>query len=405
MANLTERPTGPFELRGEKIGRFVVTDQLGEGAMGVVVRAHDVSLDRDVAIKMIKRHLLSPSMISRFDREVQTIADCRHPNVIDIIEVGEHGGAPFLVTEYVPGPSLREWLDQTNKVNLRAAHTLLDGICRGVAAVHESGAIHRDLKPSNILIGPGFTPKLIDFGLSRPRGVTRRSSQQIALGTPSYMAPELSLQSSIEPRFENRADIYSLGLIAYELFSGSAPFEGDALQVIAQHTMAEPDPPSFRGAPDEVDVPILKALIKKPEARIKTVEAFRRAVARELAPLIRKGRPHVVIATQGDDEYRDTLKEIRPDLKLSFTSSGREVLGLVSEHEVDLVILDGMDGDLHALELVALLGSRSPLTMTAVVLDSPYEWERQLEIGADAFLVRPTTETRIAKICEQLLGI
>ena len=259
-------PPPPGTLIG---GTYRVVRQVGAGAMGTVLLARDETLDRRVAIKWMRGHLLSDRSRESFVSEARAMARVSHPNVVQIYAHGEHQGAPYFVMEYVDGPTLEQWLSRgSGAPDVELALRVLDDLCNGVSAIHAADTVHRDIKPSNILLDDRLRPRVADLGLSV---LSRQDGNDDAIaGTPAYMAPEIAFMKRVEPSLLARADVYSVACVAYELLTGRLPFDGSAsVGLLMQHATRPVDPPSNVRAdlPAELDEPILRALAKNPGQR------------------------------------------------------------------------------------------------------------------------------------------
>jgi predicted Ser/Thr protein kinase len=211
-------------------GRYGIERRLGRGGMGVVYLAHDTTLDRRVAIKVIRADAGDPAAARRFDREARAAARLAHPHVVTVHDVGRlPGGPPFLVMEYVPGPTLRELLNRKGPLPAREVVRLLAGPAQALDAAHAAGLVHRDLKPENLIVGPDRRVKIADFGLARAieaeaeTGGPRLTREGGVPGTPEYMAPEQIRQEPPSPAW----DRWALGVVAYELLTGRLPFSAE----------------------------------------------------------------------------------------------------------------------------------------------------------------------------------
>ena len=268
-------------------GRYVLRRALGEGGQKIVYLVHDLSLDRDCALALIKSALLEPDDRFRLQREGQAMARLgAHPNIVTVFDVGEDEGRPYIVYEYVPGGDLREELRAAGgSLSISRALSIGSGIASALAVVHNRGIIHRDLKPGNVLLGEDREAKLCDFGLALAMDRSRLTTAGIVMGTASYMSPEqaLGLETDL------RTDIYAFGAMLYELVTGRPPFVGDsAAAVTAQLIHSAPLAPSTHNpvVPPSLDALILRMLAKTPDER----PANASVVVEELTALLESAR-------------------------------------------------------------------------------------------------------------------
>src|SRR5579875_1915116 len=207
----------------ERIGRYRIDRVLGHGAMGIVYKAHDPEIDRDVAVKLLRADLLDgedrTEMLARFRREAQAAGRCVHPNIVSLFDYALYDGTPYLVMEYVRGASLARLLENGARLNPEQASTIMLQILDALACAHALGVVHRDVKPANILLSEGARVKVADFGISRLQGSTLTQSESL-VGTPSYMSPEQCRGDEVDPR----SDLFSAGVILFELLAGERPF-------------------------------------------------------------------------------------------------------------------------------------------------------------------------------------
>jgi serine/threonine protein kinase len=263
-------------------GRYHLDKVVGEGGMGIVYRARDQKTGDIVAVKVIRADIACETRaVKRFLREAEAAGRLNHPGIVRVFDEGtdvEH----YLVMELVEGLTIREWVKTYGRAH-RPILKLLGDILAGLHHAHSRGIIHRDIKPENILVTHEKRAKLMDFGLARPmvgRGVTITQTGAI-VGTVAYMSPE---QASGK-RGDERSDLYSLGVVAYELLSGRRPFSGESpMQILLKHIQDEPLPPRrFNpGLPEQIEEVLLRLLSKKPEARYANAseawEAFRKCL-------------------------------------------------------------------------------------------------------------------------------
>jgi serine/threonine protein kinase len=265
-------------------GRYQVVGLLGKGTSSTVYRATDPLLGREVAIKAIHPILgRQPGMIKRFEREAMALAKLDHPNIIRIFDMGQEGDVFYMVIRYLSGGTLKERMktyhDRGTFMPFRESSTILSAICNAVDYIHRAGLIHRDLKPSNIMFDPNDRPILADFGIVKVTDSENLTMQGGILGTPFYMSPEQCLSEEIDCR----SDIYSLGVILYEMCTGHRPFTGKVFYDIfnAHMTNQAPKPPEhFNPAisPPQSAI-ILRALARQPEDRFQNALEMSEAYA------------------------------------------------------------------------------------------------------------------------------
>jgi serine/threonine protein kinase len=259
-------------------GKYRLDALIGKGGMGAVYRAHDVRLARDVAVKVVRAELSqSAEARMRFEREALVVARLQHPSVVAIYDVGALAdGAEYFVMEYVRGEDLRQRLRRLGMLPVDEAVTIMAGVAAGVQAAHDAGVLHRDLKPENVVIVDGTSPKVLDFGVAKlggPSGAdgTITSGGTVA-GTPAYMAPE-QLRGQPTPA----SDVYSLGVMTFELITGGLPFGAGALADIAVAQAAGRIDGAER-MPDRVRTAVLAALSFEPAARPPSARAYAQAL-------------------------------------------------------------------------------------------------------------------------------
>lgn len=253
-----------------EVAGYEILEVLGHGGMGVVYKARQLGLNRLVALKMVLAGTnASPLELARFRAEAEAVAQLTHPNIVQIFEIGEQNGCPFLALEYIPGGSLAAQLDGTPVAPRQAAQVVL-ALSRAMQHAHETGIVHRDLKPANVLLGADGQPKVTDFGLAKRDSEHAHAHTQTGtiMGSPSYMAPEQAAgrTSDIGPA----TDIYALGVILYELLTGRPPFKGSSLlETIEQVRENDPVPPRFLQpkTPRDLETICLKCLEKSPRRR------------------------------------------------------------------------------------------------------------------------------------------
>ena len=270
-------------LIGQSLGRYHILEQLGEGGMAIVYKAYDTRLERDVAVKVIRTEKLTietmGKTLKRFEREAKVLAKLTHPNIVPITDYGEHDEKPYLVMPYLPGGTLKQKLGKP--IPWEDSVRLLIPIARALHYAHQQGIIHRDVKPSNILITQSGEPMLTDFGIAKILLDTEETADLtgtgMGVGTPEYMSPEQFQGKGVDAR----TDVYSLGVVLYEMVTGRKPYQADtpAAVLIKQVTEALPRPKSLvPELPDALEKVLLKALAKNKEDRFQDVAAFGNAL-------------------------------------------------------------------------------------------------------------------------------
>lgn len=275
---LEDEPPSQAPKRGS-FGEYELLKELGSGGMGVVWLAHQSSLDRKVALKMLHQSAQQrPGMLQRFEQEARAVANLRHPHIISIYEVGEHEGQPFFSMEYIQGQELGDLVRQET-LPIRRCAELMMTIAEAIATIHDQGLIHRDLKPSNILIDTKGAPVLMDFGIAKQLDVDDQgqalTQTGMVIGTPGYIAPEL-----LPPKNGQAgplSDIYSLGAVFYKMLTARAPYEGEsAVEILRQSIESAPLPPRLLRPklPEDLEAICLKCLEREPKDRYENASAL-----------------------------------------------------------------------------------------------------------------------------------
>ncbi len=258
------------DLSGRDIGRYHLLEQLGEGGMAVVYKAYDTRLEREVAVKIIRSGAFPADaldeVLKRFEREAKSLARLSHSNIVKVHDFGEYEDSPYLVLEYLPGGTLKTMLGKP--MAWQDVLRLLLPVARGLEYAHQHGIIHRDIKPSNILITESGEPMLTDFGIAKileREQSTALTGSGMAVGTPEYMAPE-QWTGTTSPK----SDLYSLGVVFYEMVTGRKPYIADtpAAVLIKQATEPFPRPSQFEpNIPEALEWVLVKMLAKNPDDR------------------------------------------------------------------------------------------------------------------------------------------
>jgi predicted Ser/Thr protein kinase len=266
-------------MKAEIIGRYQIEAELGRGGMGVVYRATESATGNTVALKVLFREFsLDPAYVRRFRRETEALARLDHPNIVRIHHVGEDRGMHYYAMDFVEGRSLGALLSAGERFSIERALDLAIDIAGALGHAHRAGIVHRDIKPGNILIGGDGKPKLTDFGIARLTYATRMTRTGDIVGTPEYMSPEQAKGAAVEAP----SDVYSLGVVMYELLTGRVPFEGaTALEIIKKHQYEEPQNirESNRAIHDGLARIVMRMLAKEPKERHKSAEQVATALS------------------------------------------------------------------------------------------------------------------------------
>jgi serine/threonine-protein kinase len=277
------RPPQPGDLIAD---RYELEELVGTGGMSSVFRARDRQLERRVAIKILHERLASdPEYLERFRREARAVAKLSHPNIVTVIDRGDDDGRQYIVFEYVEGENLKELVQRSGRLPARQALELALGVADGLAFAQDQGLVHRDVKPQNVLLSREGEVKVTDFGIARSlhvdHGVTQTGT---VLGTGEYLAPEQASGKPVSPA----TDVYSLGVVLWELLAGDVPFTGENFVAVALRHVNEP-PPHLRERRPEVsprlDAAVDRALAKDPARRFPSMKAFAKELRACLAEL------------------------------------------------------------------------------------------------------------------------
>ena len=282
-----------------QLGRYEVIGELGQGAMGVVYKARDPLIDREVAIKTINLSLAMEERDeyeARFYQEAKAAGRLSHPNIVTIYDVGRSEDIAYIAMEYLHGRELRDILNETKLLPVSEVLAIVIQVAQGLAYAHEHGIVHRDIKPSNVMIVRDSHAKITDFGIARMASAAVRTQTGMVLGSPKYMSPEQVLGKEID----RRSDIFSLGVMLYEMLTGQVPFIGENVNAIMYQTLNSiPAAPSSANpaVPEMLDYILAKALAKDLDARYQNardladdLKACSDSIPRDAAAAADKGR-------------------------------------------------------------------------------------------------------------------
>jgi serine/threonine-protein kinase len=252
----------------ERLGRYRIVSELGRGAMGVVYKGEDAALERTVAIKTILMTFASEEhagYLARFRQEARALGALNHPSIISVYDFGDEGDIAYMAMEFLEGRELREIIAESRPAPSFAVDIAAQ-VAEGLAFAHARGIVHRDVKPGNIMVLEGRRAKIMDFGIARVRASDVKTQAGLMLGSPRYMSPEQILGQSAD----HRSDIFSLGVVLYQMVAGAPPFSGEDIpQLMYAVCNARPTPPSHLNpdVPEVLDLIVAKALEKTPESR------------------------------------------------------------------------------------------------------------------------------------------
>jgi serine/threonine-protein kinase len=325
-------------------GRYELEELVGTGGMSSVYRAHDRLLERDVALKILHQsHLADEETIERFRREARAVAQLSHPCIVTVIDRGEEDDRQYIVFEYVAGENLKQLIERRGPLPVREALELASQVGRALAFAHSAGLVHRDVKPQNVLLNGDDGVKVTDFGIARSLDVDGVTQTGTVLGTSNYIAPE---QASGKP-VDAQTDVYSLGVVLFELLTGRVPFEGENFVAVAMRHVTEQPPHVLDLRPDvpaRVANAVERALAKDPQDRFVTMTAF----VEELEACLRE---------LGSEPDRDTTAIVRTPV----VRESRQRRAAARRSAWPLLALVGGLAALAAVVALALLTDADPV--------------------------------------------
>jgi serine/threonine protein kinase len=352
----SSRSEGATNLIGATLGSYRITGELGQGGMGTVFLAEHTLIARKVAIKLLDPHVAAQTdAVSRFFAEARAVNEIRHPNIVDVTDMGTHAGRPFIVMEYLGGMTLEQRLARQGRLSLVQTVHVARQMASALEAAHTRGMVHRDLKPANVMLldhpdYPDFV-KVLDFGIAKLVGQRRVGHQTEAgtiLGTPAFMSPEQCLG---DETLDHRSDIYSLGVMLFQMLSGRLPFEGEAIGRLFLAHVHEPPPKLTSVAseiPEVVSAIVERALAKKPDDRFASMRELRRELE------ISCGRPRSI--TPVLEVVPSTLRGPTPVAPTS--TAGRVASNTPTSVPITTPSVTGSTTAASAAEVAALLTER-----------------------------------------------
>jgi eukaryotic-like serine/threonine-protein kinase len=334
-------------------GRYRVEDVLGRGGMASVYLARDEELERPVAVKVLAEHLADqPEFHDRFLREARLAAQLSHPNIVQVFDVGEENGSPFIVMECVEGSTLAQELNERGPLEPDEVVDLALQICGGLEHAHAAGLVHRDIKPQNLLLRPDGTVKIADFGIARAAETTRLTQMGSVLGTAAYLSPEQALGEEVTAA----VDLYSLGCVLYELLTGRTPYVFETLPelVVKQREEAIAPVRELRpDVPERLEAAVMHALARNSDYRPESAAALAEELAAaspdpptRLLPRATGTQVTEVLPQQAPTQARSVSR--RPDRRRGLAGDRRLWLALAAIGAVVAVVIGlavGTNGD------------------------------------------------------------
>lgn len=392
---------------GEVIdGRYKIRARLGSGGMSRVFLAEDLSEGESVALKLLRSRLET----SHGDvvREAKALSAVSHPNVVDVRAVGSFRSTPYLALEHIPGRSVSEAIQRwSGRLPTWLACSIVDQVGRGLSAVHAADLVHGDIKPSNVIVGGTGLATIVDFGLVRtPSGFTEGRFA----ATPAYVAPE-RVRSEIEPELAARMDVYSLGVMAYELLTGVRPFrQATPDELMAAHVWSAPTPPSTHDRSLQwADAVILRALAKDPRSRTVSARAFAKQLIDAALNSVKDRAAWVLVATEDENAAVQTLEAVRdllPSAQIVRVRDGVDACQFLSEHPWDAVFLDLHLPRMNGFEVAAHARAtlREPPSFGGFSRrDTKPDLQLLSSVGFRAFAQMPVETPRIGVMLMRLL--
>lgn len=380
-------------------GRYSILHELGAGGMATVFLASDVRLKRDVAVKIAHPELADqPELRARFLREAELMARLRHPNVLEVFDVGTWGGHPYLVMPYLRGNDLEAWADRLpGPLDVDLAIIIMDQLLTGLAAMHALGLVHRDVKPRNILISEEVKVTLGDLGLSHY--VHERDRLAERSGTPGFLAPEILGHGNVRSDLAAMADVYAAGVTAYWLLTGTRPTTSNLEQLLDDYP-TEILAPSARHPelPTAFDASVLAAMHEDPAQR-PTAAELREALLHAHAELRQRiaARAHFVVVVDDDPQalifVEEVVREALPGAEVVILRDPRLAFPIIESRPPALVITDLEMPHLNGVELTASIRGNERTRDVPIIVFSGVggaaEWQLLSQIGATRFLVKP----------------
>ncbi len=315
-----------MSLVGSALRKYQVVEQLGQGGMAVVYKGYHPDLQRTVALKVLKHELAADDeFVKRFHREAQTAAQLKHVNIVTIYDVDQEGGTHYIVMEFLPGRTLQQEIGQRGAPRLEKSVEIIRALADALDYAHQHKLVHRDVKPSNVMIAPDGRVTLMDFGIVKAAAGLNLTGEGVRIGTPEYMSPEQASGRQVD----YRSDIYSLGVVLYELLVGRVPFQATSShKVLQSHVQLDPTPPSqlVPDLPRGVEKVILRAMAKRPSKRFGSAGQLAAALEQAALP-----KPAGELARSGESRLKLLANDGR-----AYPLAGIVGLGRASDNQVQI---------------------------------------------------------------------
>ncbi|HVH65843.1 MAG TPA: HD domain-containing phosphohydrolase [Candidatus Acidoferrum sp.] len=407
------------------LGPYRVLERIGHGGMAFIYRAYHPALDRHVALKVLPEFFADDeSYRLRFQDEARSVARLKHPNILNIFDFGYDDGVAFLVLELVEGGTLADRLG--SPMQLQEAIWILRQVGNALDYAHSQGVLHRDIKPSNILIRTDGSPVIADFGLAKMVGsMRRRTVSGVVMGTPEYMSPEQAADEPLSPA----SDLYSLGVVAYEMLTGRVPFQADTPAATLLSHVIKPVPPTreLRGELSaHVEDALRRALAKRPVDRFPSAGDFIKALTPAAWPSLDRDRPEltaptrrlaaaqrrpVVLVVDDGAANRELIEACLAgvDCDVRTAADGPGALRSIQAAPPDLVLLDvqmpGMDGWEVCRHIKSSPRSRLIPVVMITSLDRTEDRVKALEEGADDYMTKPVDRVELVARVRSALNL